>query len=71
MIKDQAELQKLLKLCRKQGVTEITFDGVSIKFGSMPAARLPSNGDVDEDMETDEPTIEQLMFLSSPSAEGN
>ena len=36
MIKDLGELQKLLKLCRKQGVTEITLGNVIIKFGDLP-----------------------------------
>lgn len=70
MIKDQKELQALLKLCRKQGVTEISFEGVSIKFGDLPTRKV-SDGDVDGDMETDEPTPEELMFFSAPRPEGN
>lgn len=30
------DLSALLKLCRKQGVNEITLGNVSIKFGDMP-----------------------------------
>ncbi len=65
MIKDLKELEKLLKLCRKQGVTEVNLSGVIIKFGDMPRK---STGDVQDsdDPETDELTPEQLMFFSSP-----
>jgi hypothetical protein len=70
VIKDQKELAALLKLCRKAGVTEITFEGVSIKFGDLPAR----TGKADE-AEADEPpdpnvdpmtglTTEQLAFFS-------
>lgn len=39
MIKDLKDLQKLLKLCRVQGVTEITLDTVHIKLGELPVAK--------------------------------
>lgn len=70
MIKDQKELQSLLKLCRKQGVTEITLEGVSIKFGSLPTRKTSDDDTDDEDMPTDGLTPEQLMFFSAPSVEG-
>ena len=70
MIKDLKELQGLLKLCRKQGVTEITLEGASIKFGALPV-RKASDDDSDEDeVTTDGLTPEQLMFFSAPSVEG-
>ena len=64
MIKDQKELQTLLKLCRKQGVTEITLEGVSIKFGALPPRK---SGEAEEDAEipTDELSPEELMFFSA------
>ncbi len=64
MIKDLKELQALLKLCRKQGVTEINLEGVLIKFGELPKKQTGSEDDGDE-IQTDEPTDEQLMFLSA------
>ena len=71
MIDPKKELGPLFKLCRKFGVAEITLEGVSIKFGDMPARKpSESDGDVDQDMETDEPTPEELMFFSAPRPEG-
>lgn len=74
MIKDLRELQALLKLCRKQGVTDITVGGVSIKFGDLPP-RKAGEPEKDEETETEaapdpDPlaptglTPEQLMFFS-------
>lgn len=64
MINDLGDLTKFLKLCRKQGVQEIRFGGVNVIFGVMPRKDA---GDADDDQEipTDEPTMEQLMFLSA------
>ncbi len=64
MIKDLKELQALLKLCRKQGVTEINLSGVVIKFGEMPTRK--TGDDSDDEVQTDGLTEEQLMFFSSP-----
>lgn len=36
MIKDLEELQKFLKLCRKQGITEIRYGETHVKFGELP-----------------------------------
>ncbi len=62
MIKDQKELQTLLKLCRKQGVTEIKLGDVSIKFGDMP--KKSSDPEEADEPPTDELTPELLMFFS-------
>lgn len=64
MIKDMKELQALLKLCRKQGVTEIILGGVSVKFGEMPVRKGGGEAD-DDEPPTDELTPEQLMFFSA------
>lgn len=66
MIKDLKELQTLLKLCRKQGVTDITVGGVSVKFGELPRKAA---GEQEEAEEPDPLTAagltdEQLMFFS-------
>ncbi len=66
MINNIDELEALLKLCRKQGVTEITLQGSSIKFGDLPEKRRKR----DEAEEAEEPlpqglTPEQLMFFSA------
>lgn len=68
MIKDLAELQKLFKLCRKQGVTDITFEGVSIKFGEMPKKASDEADDAPDEIEP-ELTPEQLMFFSVGGAQ--
>ncbi len=72
MIKDQEELQNLLKLCRKQGVTEITLEGVSIKFGALPARKSHKEDTDDEEIQTDGVglTDEQLMLYSVQGPEG-
>ncbi len=64
MIKDLNELQAFLKICRKQGVSEIRFSGTTVIFGDVPAK--PRKGD-DEDADAlpEELTPEQLMFFSA------
>jgi len=71
MIKDQKELQALLKLCRKQGVTEITLEGISIKFGALPAKRAGESAadDDDDEIPTGELSLEELTFFSAPKAD--
>ena len=49
MVQTLKDLEKLLKLCRKQGVTEIVWDAVSFKLGEVP--RVNSNADEIEDDE--------------------
>lgn len=36
MIENLKDLEKLLKLCRRQGVTEINLGSVSFKLGDLP-----------------------------------
>lgn len=64
------ELEKLLKMCRKQGITDLTMDGMSFKFGDIP----PDNKQVEEQEIETMPdgtplppgvTAEQMMFYSS------
>lgn len=54
------ELEKLLKMCRKQGITELTMQGMAFKFGDLPqetseAAELSEAG----------PTDAQLLYWSA------
>lgn len=66
MIKDLDELAKFLKLCRKQGVTEIRFAGCHVGFGDLPVRK--SGQEVETDTEIDSPdelTPEQLMYFSA------
>lgn len=65
------DLEKLLKLCRRQGVHEITFDGCTAKLGELPPP-MPRRGAKEKDAEENpdvDPmtglTNEQLMYLSA------
>lgn len=60
MLNDLKDFEKFLKICRKQGITEVNFHGTLVKFGELP---LKQNGQDDSDeIMTDEPSIEELMF---------
>lgn len=48
MIENQKDLERLLKLCRKQGVTEIALPQVSFKLGELPV-KHPNQSIEDED----------------------
>lgn len=63
MIKDIKDLEKLLKVCRRQGIDHLKIEGIEIKFGDLPA-KGDSRTDQDEEIPTDEPTPEQLMFYA-------
>lgn len=63
MIKDLDELTAFLKICRKQGVTDINFEGLSVKFGELPQKLRKDDGS--EETEAPEGlTPEQLMYFS-------
>jgi len=57
------ELKKLLTVCRKQGVTEIDFEGIKGKFGDLPAPRKLADCEIEVEDE-EELTPEQSMFYS-------
>jgi hypothetical protein len=69
MIDSLKDLEKLLKLCRKQGVIKISFDNVSLELGDAPLERVANSAMDDEDPLKGFPdgtlTPEQLMFYSS------
>lgn len=64
---NQKELTSLLKLCRKQGVSEITLGSVSIKFGDMPTEIKGGErvAIVDEDELPAVPSSEELAYWSA------
>lgn len=64
MINDLKELEKLLKLCRKQGVTSIKVQGIELLLGELP--RKSSETEADDDVKSDEPTPEDIMNWSIP-----
>lgn len=61
MINDLKEFEKFLKICRKQGVSEVTFNGTSVKLGNLP--QKDSGNDSDE-IPTDAMTPDELMFYA-------
>jgi hypothetical protein len=73
MINDLKDLQKLLKLCRSQGITEIKLQGVEIRFGDMPQVHnSQSVNNISEELVNpyanfpqEVLTPEQLMFYSA------
>lgn len=67
MLSDLKEFEKFLKICRKQGVTDVTFSGVSVKLGDLPAKF--NDTDQSDEIPTDELTPEQLMFYAVREAE--
>lgn len=63
MLSDLKELEKFLKICRKQGVLEISFAGTAVKLGDLPL-KADREDDADVSIPTDELTPEQLMFYA-------
>jgi hypothetical protein len=61
VITDLKDFEKFLKICRKQGVTEVSFNGTSVKLGDLPSKQ--SEDDSDE-IPTDELTPEELMYYA-------
>jgi hypothetical protein len=72
VIETLKDLEKLLKLCRKQGVVELTLGQVSLKLGE-PASPQNFNAMVDQEEANDplenfpdgELTPEELTFFAS------
>ena len=67
MIENLKDLEKLLKLCRKQGVTEIKLGSVELKLGDIPVELKASevNDDPYKGFPDGELTPDQLMFYSA------
>jgi hypothetical protein len=80
-ISDLKDLEKLIKLCRKTGVSNITIDGIVLELGYEPLKTFKGKpmrpmlnkilGEVGEDtpiidnIQTDELTEEQLLYYSA------
>lgn len=69
MVQSLKDLEKLLKLCRKQGVTEITTTDVSFKLGEIPTKTLVHEVEDQEEQYLNFPdgplTNEELTFFAS------
>ncbi len=72
MIENLKDLERLLKLCRKQGVTDVTIGTLSLKFGELPERHVAS-GSIDEmemedkfaDFPDGELSQEELTFFAN------
>jgi len=62
MLTDLKEIEKFLKLCRKQGVDSVIFEGLTVKFGDMPL-KQSSQSETENDI-AEEITDDQLMFYA-------
>lgn len=71
MIKDLKQLQAFLKLCRKQGVTEISFGDCNVKFGDLPLRGSLQDAQLSDESPAsfDDLTPEQQMFMSAGGAD--
>lgn len=56
------ELKAILKLCREQGVNELTMDKLCIKFGDLPRSQEEMAADADPSLK---PSEEDMLFWSS------
>lgn len=68
MIESLKDLEKLLKLCRKQGVTDIKLGTVELKLGALPDTQATLSSDPTDpyaNFPQGELTAEQLAFYSS------
>ncbi len=65
MINDLKEFEKFLKICRKQGVSDVTLNGVTVKLGNLPSK---ASDDDSDDIKTDALTPEDLAFYAVNSA---
>lgn len=70
MINDLKDLEKLLKLCRKQGVNKIELGQIKLELGDLPiepgkAQAIETPEDPYNNFPVGELTPEQLMFYSS------
>ncbi len=60
---DLKELEKFLKICRKQGVTDITFEGISVKLGDAPSRKVAQEEEAQEELE--DLTGDDLIFYAA------
>jgi hypothetical protein len=72
VIENLKDLERLLKLLRKQGVLEINLGSVSLKMGELPPARHENT--TDQEIEIEDPlanfpdgqlTPEELTFFAN------
>ena len=59
MISDLKDFEKFLKICRKQGVSEVSANGISVKLSDLPNKQTEAETDI---IPTDEMSEDELMF---------
>ena len=64
MINDLKEFEKFLKICRKQGVTEVSYHGTVVKLGDLPAKASGQDAEEGDEVNPQDLTPEQLMYLA-------
>lgn len=62
MINDLKDFEKMLKICRRQGVTEFSFGQLSVKIGDLPIEQ--KENDSDAEIPGDSLTSEQMAFYA-------
>lgn len=73
------ELDKVIALCRKRGVSEITIEGVTVKLGDAPMKNTPGKtpnlgsfeAAITHDIETNSLSEEEMLFWSSQPHAGD
>lgn len=63
------ELEKFLKICRRQGVTEITFEGTSVKLGDLPFRSKNDDQEESDEIPSDGISEEEMAFYHLPRDE--
>lgn len=67
MISDLKELEKFFKLCRKQGITEISLENINVKFGDIPS-KVYGQAEQSDEIPTDEPSADELIYWATQNA---
>lgn len=62
MIEDLKKFERILRICRRQGVTNFTIENMSIIFGDLPMK--DGNVDAADAFPTDELSPEELMYYA-------
>lgn len=65
------DLEALIKMCNKQGVSDISVDGIVLKLSGEPVTQKAKNGNTQADDKVDAPdefTPEQILMWSSSVA---
>lgn len=69
MVETLKDLERLLKLCRKQGVTDISFPQLSLKLGELPVKHPNQSVEEQDERFSDFPdgplTPEELTYFAS------